>query len=101
MKKKLKGVQFLLSIGISFWILFFPAYLHSYCLEEADFLSPNPIWENPDQEGFLAEFNKKGKTLGILPFSFVSLAGILLFESFHNFSFPRSSHDENPPVLRC
>jgi len=57
-------VKNLLIMGLSFWFLLFPAYIHFVSLDDADLLSPTQAWESPDQDGLLAGIVKKGKMLG-------------------------------------
>jgi len=48
-----------LAVIISFWVLLFFAYAHSYNLAEAHFLCTSPHLESPFLEGFLPSL--KGK----------------------------------------
>jgi hypothetical protein len=88
-------------MGIALWILFFPAYLHLYSLDEADFFSPNQIWENPDSEVMLADFEKKGKILGATVSPVAFFLCIILCKSLSCFSFQTPSLCKQAIVLRC
>ena len=58
--KQAQKYRMFLVIPIAAWIMFFPAYVHSYSLSEADFLRFNPQWEDPVLEGPLtADLEKK------------------------------------------
>lgn len=101
MKRRFKGTRIFLGIVVSLWLLLFPAYLHFYHLEEANFLSPTPNWENPDQEGLVVSLQKKGKILGLNPFPAVFLPVTFPFNQLLDFSFQRNSHGERFLILRC
>jgi hypothetical protein len=100
-ERRLKRARILLGIAISCWLVLFPAYLHFYNLEEADFLSPNPNWENPDQEGLVASLEKKGKLWGLTPFPIVLLLETFPFDQLLHNSLQQISHDESLLILRC
>jgi hypothetical protein len=58
--KHAQKYRIFLVIPIGAWIMFFPAYVHSYILSEADFLCFNPQWEDPVLEGqLMADLEKK------------------------------------------
>lgn len=100
-KSRLKGTRIFLGIMVSLWFVLFPAYIHFYHLEEANFLSPTPNWENPDQEGIVVSLQKKGKILGLNLFPAVFLPETFPFNQPFDFSFQRNLHDERVLILRC
>jgi hypothetical protein len=100
-KSKLKGTRIFLGIAISLWLVLFPAYLHFYHLVEADFLSPTPNWENPDQEGLIVSLEKKGKILGFTLSPVVLFPETFPFNELLNFSFQGNSYDARGLILRC
>ena len=61
---KYRQVKLLLGVGLTLWLLVFPAYLHFTALDEADFLSPSQAWENVDLLELTAGFPKIGKIIG-------------------------------------
>jgi hypothetical protein len=99
--KRNKRIRIFMIMSVSLWILLFPAYLHFYDLEEADFFSPNQIWENPDSEILLAGFEKKGKFLGTGIFSITFFLWIILCEWLPRFSGQTFLPPEPALVLRC
>jgi hypothetical protein len=100
-ERKLQRTRILLGLAISFWLLWFPAYLHFYSLEEADFLSLNPNWGNPDQEGLVVSLDKKGKLWVLTRSPIVPLLVAFPFDPFLHNSPQENSHDESLLILRC
>lgn len=101
MKHARQKKKVFLATVISFWVLFFYAYAHSYNLAEADFLGSSPHWEKPFLEGFLAGLKGKwevfeGNEPSILFVPGEDLCGRLAPLSFQNlFSVKKA------PTLRC
>jgi hypothetical protein len=100
-KSRLKRTRIFLGILISLWLVLFPAYLHFYHLEEANFLSPTQNWENPDQEVLVVSLQKKGKILGFTLSPIALFPETFPFYELLNFSFQKNSHDESILILRC
>jgi hypothetical protein len=102
MKSRRKRFQILWVMGISFWILLFPAYLHYTNLEESDFLSGTAIWENPDQDGSPgAQKEKKAKLFASIHFSTIPVVEMILSDPLQSFSFPRPLPGKKTLVFRC
>jgi len=86
---------------ISFFLVVYPVYLQYNNLIEIDFFSPNPTFENLDQENLLADEQNKIKIF-VRSFSPVTsffcffCIGQLLRLSFQSFSL-----DQPISVLRC
>ena len=80
-------IQTFLVSAISFFIAIFPAYLHYCNLEEADFLSQNLSFENPDQEIQLAIKQNDPKVFIFSAFSIILRTGIILFQQGGDFDF--------------
>ncbi len=101
MKNKVGRFQSFLIIGISFWVVMYPIYLHYDNLSEIDFSSPGPAFEVLDQEDFLAQEENKAKIFALrfccafCPLSF-SLGGPFSFIPFHPPFF-----DQLISILRC
>lgn len=85
---------------ISFWILFFPAYVHSYNLTEADFLHGSHL-ENPVWDGLLASSEEKWELSGLNVCCIMFLHGNAFFNFLPLFSFEYPSPDEKTSILRC
>jgi len=90
-----------LATVVSFWIILFFAYAHSYNLAEADFLCTSPHLESPFLEGFLSSLKGKWDLLewsdpSIIFIQEENLFGRLLPSSILNlFSFKKAAS------LRC
>jgi hypothetical protein len=101
MKKRLERFQVFLVIAVSFFILAFPAYLHCNNLSEADFLSSDLSFENPDQQNGPSDYGNELKVFGPTAFFIIFLTGTNLFEqSSHSFS-QAPSLRQKTLVLRC
>jgi len=101
MKKRFKNTQIFLAMAISFFIFALPAYLRCTNLSEANFVSFDLSFENPDQENGLPDNENKLKVFGQTTFSILFLQGINLFEqSFRLFSQAVSLHQKTF-VLLC
>ena len=59
MSETYKRFQIPLVIGISFWFLVFPAYLHFSALDESDMTSPHPCFKNIDQDDSMVTAEKE------------------------------------------
>jgi len=101
MKRKFKRIQIFLVVAISFSIPVFLAYSHYVTLVEADFLSPDLNFENPDQENLSFDYHNKSKVLGSASFHAVSLLETILFEQAFRFSLKTHSLDQKTLILRC
>lgn len=100
MKEGYKGIQILLIIGISFWFLVFPAYLHFSALDELDIIPPHPCFKNIDQEDSIVTAEKE-KILGLNLIVGQFLENSPLVEQILTF-FPQiSSLNPKSLVLRC
>jgi hypothetical protein len=85
---------------VSFWILFFPAYVHYYNLTEADSLH-NLHLENPILEGLLAGLGKKFDGLGWNHDSIMFFKVKSFFQVLPHFSFWNHFLTEKVTILRC
>jgi hypothetical protein len=100
MRERYKGFQILLIIGISFWFLVFPAYLHFSALDELDIISPHPCFKNIDQEDSIVTAEKE-KILGLNLIVEQFLENSLFVEHIPTF-FPQISFlNLKSLVLRC
>lgn len=101
MKNRPERIQSFLVIMISFFLVVYPVYFQYNNLIEIDFFSPNPTFENLDQENLLADEQNKIKIF-VRSFSPVTslfcffCIGQLLRLSFQSFSL-----DQPISVLRC
>jgi len=94
-----QGIQILLIISISFFVALFPAYLHYNYLIDADFSSPDAIFQDLDDEHLLVERQD-------IPVLFTScdlpnIRGSHFFEGLAYFSFQTSSLNQKTIVYRC
>jgi hypothetical protein len=100
MRERYKGFQILLIIGISFWFLVFPAYLHFSALDELDIIPPHPCFKNIDQEDSIVTAEKE-KIFGLNLIDGQFLENSLFIEHIPTF-FPQiSSLNLESWVLRC
>lgn len=90
---------FLVSV-LSTWIVFFPAYVHSYNLAQADFVARRH-WENPYQEGLLAGLSKKWEFLGLNACSLISDQDDSFFELLRHLSLAKYCPAGQIIILRC
>lgn len=98
-KKRL--IQIVLVFLISFSIPLLSAYL-DYCdLREADFLSCDICFENPDQDNLLIDQHSESKVLLSSAISIRFLPGIDFLEQFLLSSFITYSVDPKTSILRC
>jgi hypothetical protein len=98
-KKRL--IQIVLVFLISFSVPLLSAYL-DYCdLREADFLSCDICFENPDQDNLLIDQHSEFKVLLSSAFSIRFLPGIDFLEPFPLSSFITYSVDPKTSILRC
>jgi hypothetical protein len=101
MKKRFKGIQILLAITISLFILALPAYLSCTYLSQTKFVSSDLGFENPDQEEGLPDHEKESKVYGSSASLILSLLGANLFER-SSYLFPQApSLHQRIAVLRC
>ena len=101
MRKRFKGIEILLAIAISLFILALPAYLRCTKLSQTKFISSDLSFENPDQEEGLPNNEKELKVYGPSAFLITFLLGSNLFEQSSHL-FPRSlSFSQKAFVLRC
>ena len=101
MKKRFKAPQIFLVIAISFFVLTLPAYLSCTKLSEANFVSSDLSFENPDQQNELSDYENEPEVSGPSAFSIIFLQGTNLFKhSSHSFSQALSLHQKTF-VLLC
>jgi len=101
MKKRFKAPQIFLVIAISFFVLTLPAYLRCTKLSEANLVSSDLSFENPDQQNELSDYENELEVFGPSAFSTIFLPGTnLLQQSFHFFSQALSLR-QKPFILRC
>ncbi len=102
MKRRFKGIQILLAITISLFILALPAYLRCTYLSQTKFVSSDLGFENPDQEEELPDHEKESKkAYGPSAFPIRFLLGSNLFEQ-SSYLFPKApSLHQGIAVLRC
>jgi hypothetical protein len=100
MVERYKGFQILLIVGISFWFLVFPAYLHFSVLDELDIIPPHPCFKNIDQEDSIVTAEKE-KILGLGLIVGQLLESSLFVEQIPTFLPQISSPDLKSLVLRC
>lgn len=99
MKRRLTQIFFVILITLSISLL--SAYLDYYDLAEADFLSWNIRFENPDQENLLIDQKIEFKVLISSADSLIFHEVIDLSEQLPRFTFTWSSSDQNTFILRC
>jgi len=99
MKRRLTQIFFVILITLSISLL--SAYLDYYDLAEADFLSWNIRFENPDQESLLIDQKIEFKVFISGVFSLIFHEVLDLSEQLPRFSFTRSSFDQKTFTLRC
>lgn len=85
---------------LSIWMVFFPAYVHSCNLAQADFLA-RPHWENPYQDGLLASLSKRWEIIGGDGSSLVYDQDHRFFERLRHLSLPKLCPVEKTLILRC
>jgi hypothetical protein len=85
---------------LSIWMVFFPAYVHSCNLAQADFLA-RPHWENPYQDGLLAGLSKRWEIIGWNASSLVYDQDYRFFELLRHLSLPKLCPAEKILILRC
>ena len=101
MKKRFKGLQIILVISISLFILAFPAYFRCTKLWQIKFISSDLSFENPSQEEGLPNNDKELKACGPNAFFSIFFFGTGLFQrSWDLFSGALSLHQKDF-VLRC
>ena len=99
MKRRLTQIVLVVFITLSMSLLL--AY-RDYCdLAEADFLSCNMRFENPDQENLLADQQIESKVFISSGFSLVIHGIIDLSRHLPRLTFERSSFDQKTSILRC
>ena len=101
MKKRIKRIQAILIIALSFSLTLFSTYILYHNLAQADFLSSSLSFENPDQEDLLFGQQDESKIFVSSPFSILFLPGINLFGNLPYFSFSTPSFDQKALILRC
>jgi len=77
----------------------FPAYLHYNYLINADFPSPDPIFQNLDKENL--PFDRQDKSVVFESGDLSNIRGTHFFESLPYFSFQTSSPNQKTIVYRC
>jgi len=99
-KRKYRKLS-VLAIAFSLWLPLYTGYLYYEGLGEVDLLSPNLIFENPDQENLPADQQSKGKTF----LTNLDLLGNLeqssFSESLVHFSLGTVSLFQSSLPLRC
>lgn len=102
MNRAPKKYRILLVILITSWILFFPAYVYSYNLTEADFICSSPHWEDPILEGLLlANFEKKWAALDFSVHSAIFFHENSQSELLPHLPFQNLLRFEKGSILRC
>lgn len=101
MKNRPERIQAFLVIAISFFLLLYPAYFQYNKLIEIDFLSPNPTFENLDQEDLFADKQSKTKMFTLSLFPVISLSGFHLLRQLPRLSLQIFSIDQPVFILRC
>jgi hypothetical protein len=99
MKRRLTQVFLVILITLSISLL--SAYLDYYDLAEADFLSRNISFENPDQENLSIDQRVEFKVFISSVFSLIFHEVIDLSEQFLRFTFTRFSFEQKTFILRC
>jgi len=99
MKRRLTQVFLVILITLSISLL--SAYLDYYDLAEADFLSWNIVFENPDQENLLLDQQIEFKVFISSVFSLIFREIIDLSEHLPRFTFTRYSLDQKTFIPRC
>lgn len=101
MKKWFKGIQIFVVLTISFFILALPAYLHCTKLSEANFVSSDLSFENPDRQNELSDYENELRVFGPSAFSIIFLPRTNLLQQSSHF-FPQAlSLRQKPFILRC
>jgi hypothetical protein len=100
MVERYKGFQILLIVGVSFWLLVFPAYLHFSILDESDLTSCHPCFKNMDQDdSIVTAENEKISGFNLIVETF---AGSGFFIEGVSIFFPQMSNQYlKSLVLRC
>jgi hypothetical protein len=101
MKRRSRSPQALLVIAICFLLVVCPAYLLYNDVVEIDFLSPDPSFENLDQENSLVDGQSKSRIFVFNPSSEFFLAGVFFSVPPPCFSGQVFSAEEPVRVLRC
>ncbi len=101
MKKRIKRIQAILIIALSFSLTLFSTYILYHNLAQADFLSSDLSFENPDQEDLFIRQQAESKLFVSNPFSILFLPGVNLFGHLPYFSFSTPSFDQKALILRC
>jgi hypothetical protein len=94
-----KRIQILLILSISFLMSLFPAYLDYNYLIENDFSSPNPVFQNLDDENLLVE--QQDKSIAFESCDLSNIRGALFPESLACLSFQTSALNRDTIVYRC
>ncbi len=98
---KKSSIQILLVTGISFFILFFPAYFRYSNLSEMTLFGTDLNFENPDQDDQIQDQQQGSDLFSLSVFYAVSLPEANPFEPFCHFYSPVLSLDQKTCVLRC
>jgi len=98
---KKTSIQILLVSGISFFILFFPAYSRYSNLSEMTLFATDLNFENPDQDDQIQDQQQGSDLFSLSEIYAVSLPETNPFESFCHFYSPVLSLDQKNCVLRC
>jgi hypothetical protein len=99
---KRKSIQGFLVIGISFFILIFPAYQRHSSLTWVNLFPKDFSFENSDQGDQLTDQRlDEWRTLVSSAFLAIFLLRINHFEQTFCFSFPIFSLDQKTSILRC
>jgi hypothetical protein len=99
MKRRL--TQIALVVLITLFISFLSAYLDYYDLAEADFLSRNISFENPDQENLLIDQQIEFRVFMSSAFSLIIHEIIDFSERLPHLTFEPSSLERKIFILRC
>ena len=99
MNRMQKGIQILLIMVISFFMLLFPSYLHYNYVVDADFTSSDPIFQNLDDDHLLVERQDEFVVFESCDFS--NIRGAFFLESLACLSFQTSALNRDTIVYRC
>jgi hypothetical protein len=88
-------------ITLSLSLTVSPSYSSYDILSEADYFSPDLVYENSDQEDLSFDYQNKSNGLGSEGFSAAFLPAIDLIRQGLHFSFQTYPLDKNIFVLRC
>lgn len=98
---KRRVTQTFVVIAISLFIPIISTYFDCCNLAEADFLSCDLSYENPDQDSLSIDQQNESKVFLSSAFSILFDPGIILFQQLSHFPFTLCSLDQETFILRC